>query len=239
MDYTLVSLQNTYCFLDDIITVSKGSKPDHLSYVTKCLKKLDEDNLRIILQKCHFAKTEIEWLGYKFTQSGISPLQNKTAAILALPPPSTLKRLRSFFGSVNYKNNSILILAQLCHPIRPLLNISVKFLWTEKHNKHFNAIKDKIAAITENSHYNPKQDVRVKCDASLSRLEAALDQNTSDRWKPRAFASRFLNPTEERYKVNELELLRVVYNSRLSRWIDRLIPYYFTIEHMPGAKRAL
>ena len=29
MDYTLVGLTNTYCFLDDIIVVSKGSKESH------------------------------------------------------------------------------------------------------------------------------------------------------------------------------------------------------------------
>ena len=26
------------------------------------------------------------------------------------------------------------------------------------------------------------------------------------------------------------------YNSRLSRWVDRLLPYQFSIEHLPGAK---
>ena len=68
MDYTLLALQHTYCFLDDIIIVSTGSETDDLAYVTKWLKKLDEDNLIINLQKCHFAKTEIEWLGYKLTK---------------------------------------------------------------------------------------------------------------------------------------------------------------------------
>ena len=118
-------------------------------------------------------------------------------------------------------------------------------------------------------------DVRVKCDASRSELGAALEQNTPDGWKPIALASRFLNSTEERYSVNELELLGIVwsidyfkyyvygknftvvtdhrallsilkehrsnksYNSRLSRWIDRLLPYNITIEHMPGAKMGL
>ena len=71
MDYILVGLQITYCFLDDIIIFSTLTETDHLAYVTKCLKKLDEDNLGVNLQKCHFAKTEIEWLGYKFTQTGI------------------------------------------------------------------------------------------------------------------------------------------------------------------------
>ena len=77
MDYVLVGLDNTHFFLDDIIVVSRGSKEDHLMLVYKCLEKLDEDNLRINLPKCRFAKTEIEWLGYKFTQSGIAPLEKK------------------------------------------------------------------------------------------------------------------------------------------------------------------
>ena len=78
-------------------------------------------------------------------------------------------------------------------------------------------------------------------------------KKTPDGWKLIAFASRFLIPTEERYSVNELELLGVFwstdqsnlkehksnqsYDSRLSRWIDRLLPYNFTIESMPGAKK--
>ena len=35
----------------------------------------------------HIAKTEIEWLGYNFTQSGIAPLEAKTTAILNLTAP--------------------------------------------------------------------------------------------------------------------------------------------------------
>ena len=84
MYYTLVGLDNTHCFLDDIILVTSGSKEDHLKIHYKCLKKLDEDNLRINLRKGHFTKTEIEWLGYKFAQSGVAPLETKTSAILKL-----------------------------------------------------------------------------------------------------------------------------------------------------------
>ena len=29
------------------------------------------------------------------------------------------------------------------------------------------------------------------------------------------------------------------YNSRLTRWIDRLLPFQFNIEHLPGAKMGL
>ena len=213
MDYTLIGhLQNTYCFLDDIIIVSTGTETDHLAYVTKCLRKLDEDNLRFNVQKGRFAKTEIEWMGYKFTLTGISQLKSKNAAILAIPPLTTLKCLGSFLGSVHYIGKFIPHLAQLCHPLRALLKKSTKVIWTEEHTKHFNLRKEKIAISTENSHYNTKLDVRVKCDASQSGLGAAIEQNTPEGWKSIAFASRFLNSTEERYSVNELELLGIVWS---------------------------
>ena len=49
MDYTLIGLKNTYCFLDDILVVSKGSEEEHKSYVMSCLKRLDYKGLRMNL----------------------------------------------------------------------------------------------------------------------------------------------------------------------------------------------
>ena len=102
MDYKLVGLKNTFCFLDDILIVCKCSEEDHFQLVVDCLMKLDADNLRINLPKCHFAKQEISWLGYKITQSGTSLLKTKTSSILSLQPPNTLKKLRSFLLSPLY-----------------------------------------------------------------------------------------------------------------------------------------
>ena len=177
-----------------------------------CLKQLDDENLRINLPICHFGKLEIDWLGYHILQSGISPLESKTAAILALEAPKTLKKLCFFMGSVHYIGKFIPNLAQNSHPLRPLLKKTSKFIWTEEHENCFNEIKNLIANATANSHYNPQLKTRVKCDASRSSLGAALEQLTVDGWKPIAYTSRFLNSCEERYSVNELELLGVVWS---------------------------
>ena len=87
MDYNLVGLKITHIFLDDIIIVSCSSKDDHIKLIYQCLKNSDEENVGINLLKFHFAKTEIEWLGYKFSQSGIAPLKSKTPATLNLQAP--------------------------------------------------------------------------------------------------------------------------------------------------------
>ena len=81
IDCTLAGLNNTFCFLNHILIVSRGRIENHLDRVQKCLIKLDQENLRINLAKCHFAKDKIEWLAHSITQTGITPLSNKTDAI--------------------------------------------------------------------------------------------------------------------------------------------------------------
>ena len=56
IDCTLAGLDNTFCFLDDILIVSRGAIEKHLDLVRKSLIKLDQENLQINLAKCHFAK---------------------------------------------------------------------------------------------------------------------------------------------------------------------------------------
>ena len=212
MGYTLIGLKNTYCFLDDILVVSKGSQEDQKRYVMSCLQRLDDENLRINLSKCHIAKLEFDWLGYHILQSGASPIESKKSAILVLGSPKTLKKLRSFLGSVHCIWNFIPNLAQLSHPLRPLLKKTSMFIWTKLQGNCFIEIKNRIANATEKSHYKPQLETRVKNDASRSGLGAALEQLTVDGLEPIAFTSRFYNSCEERCSVNELELLDVVWS---------------------------
>ena len=176
MDYTLVGLTNTYCFLVDIIVVSKGSKESHIQYVYKCIQKFDANNLRTNLSKCHLAKHQINWLGFRISKNGVKSMESKTAAIAEIKVPKTLKQLRSFLGSVHHLSKFIPNLAKICHPLRPLLKKNEKFLWTENHQTHFEHIKTTIANATENTHFSPTLETRVNCDASRQGLGTALEQ---------------------------------------------------------------
>ena len=197
--------------MDDILIVSKGRIEKHLDLVRKCLIKLDQENLRINLAKCHFAKDKIEWLGHNITQTGITPLSNKTDAIGQLSAPSNLKKLRSLMGSVHHLGKFFPNLLQLCYPLRPLLKKNTKIIWLDEREKQFTLIKKKIAETTE-KHFNPDLETRIKCDASRKGLGCALEQRTPIGWHTVAFASHFLNSVEGRYSTNELELLGVVWS---------------------------
>ena len=105
--------------------MSGGRIEDDLDLVSKCLIKLDQENLRISLTKYRFAKDKIEWLGHRITQSGTTPLAIKTGAIQQLLSPTNLKKLRFFMGSVHHFVKFITNLSQLCHPLRPLIMFSI------------------------------------------------------------------------------------------------------------------
>ena len=83
-------------------------------------------------------------------------------------------------------------------------------VWTDEHEQHFKLIKTKIAETTENKHFKPDLETRIKCDASRKGLGLALEQRTPNRWHTVAFASQFLTSVEDRYSINEHEILGVV-----------------------------
>ena len=57
VDCTLAGLTNTFCFLDDILIVSRFKH--HLDLVRKFLIKLDQENLRINLRKIKLNGSDI------------------------------------------------------------------------------------------------------------------------------------------------------------------------------------
>ena len=99
--YLLAKFREVFVFIKDILIVNKGNKAEHLNKVREILKVLDEAELQLKAGKCKFAKQEIEWLGFKLTNSGISPINSKVQGITEKLRPTNLKELRSFLGAVN------------------------------------------------------------------------------------------------------------------------------------------
>ena len=228
MNITLTNLTNTFSFLDDIIIVTKGEIHSHKEKLFKCLDKLEEEKLAINLEKCHFAKTKISWLGYEINKNGIKPIVSKTQAILNLQQPTTQKQLKSFLGSIHHLTKFIPNLAETCKDFLKFLQKETKFVWQEQHEATFNKIEDNIRHLTENTHFNINRNTRVKTDASRGGLGAVLEQETCDGWVTIAYASRFLNTAEEKYSINELELLGVVW--ALEHFTHYLLGHKFTVQ---------
>ena len=81
IDKTLEDITSKFAFFDDILVITKGSLSEHERELDKKLEKLDQEDLAINLEKCEFAKN-IEWLGFKITRQGTTPLIAKPEAIM-------------------------------------------------------------------------------------------------------------------------------------------------------------
>ena len=92
-------------------------------------------------------------------------------------------------------------------------------------------MKEKIAETTENEHFNPDLETRIKCDAPRKGLGCALEQRTPNCWHTVAFASRFLNSVDDRYSNNELELLGVVWSIEHFKYYSYGKPFTVITDH--------
>ena len=111
-------------------------------------------------------------------------------------------------------NKFIPELASLCFAFRDILKKDADWKWTEKHEKAFKEVNEKVKKNTVLTHFKRQNKLRIICNAGKKGLGAALQQSEkkANCWKPIAYASRFLTSFEEKYSINELELLAVVWS---------------------------
>ena len=148
MDLTLAGISNTFVFIDDILIVTHGTKEEHIQKVEEVLKRLDEANANLKLDKCNFAVTEIEWVGYKSSQKGVAPINSKVQGTSDRLKPTNSKQLRKYLGAVYQFNKLIPNLASICYPFRSLLKKDTNWEWTKEHEKAFEQINNEIKAVT-------------------------------------------------------------------------------------------
>ena len=152
MDDLLAKFREKFIFIDDFLIVTKGTKQDHIEKVQE-MKTLDAAKLQLKAGKCNIAKQEIEWLGFKLTSHGISPVNSKVQGITEKLPPTNLKELRSFLGAMNQFIKFIPDLAAICFLFRSILMKGAIWKWTEVHEKTFKRVNEEVRKVAEFTHF--------------------------------------------------------------------------------------
>ena len=95
--------------------------------------------------------------------------------------------------------------------LRKLLKKNEQWKWGPEQETDFNRIKQMLTEGPCSAHYAKKDNI-VTTDASTTGLGITLWQKQDDgSTKPIAYGSRYLNETEKKYSIGELELLAVVW----------------------------
>ena len=152
-------------------------------------------------------------------EEGVKPKITRTEAVLKIKPPRNVKETRSFLGSVQYLAKFIENLSAKTEPIRRL---------AADQQTAFDFLKEDNANITKLKHCDPNAKTISTKDACTKGLGATHWQEDEHGRLAVAFASRFLNSTEQRYAINELELLGV--NWATEHFNFYLLGRKFTVE---------
>jgi len=106
-------------FVDDVL-VGRETEEGHDEIVKKILRRLEENNLYVKLEKCVWKARKIGFLGVVIGPNGIEMEVEKVDGVLSWPQPKTVKDIRKFLGLTNYYRRFIKDFAQVARPLNVL-----------------------------------------------------------------------------------------------------------------------
>lgn len=213
MDSIFRGLDFVFVYIDDILIMSKDEE-SHVAHIRTVLERLRSSSLSVNLTKCIFGQPEVNFLGFKISSQGYSPVSERVEAILSFKKPETIEELRRFLGVTNYYRRCIPNAATSQLPLNGYIQHSIKndktkVHWTEEANKAFEECKQKIADITLLAYPSQNAKMTLTTDASSTAIGAKLEQLVNNNWEPLGFFSRKLSSGEQRYCTYDRELLAI------------------------------
>ena len=132
---------NVIIYMDDILIATKGSLRQHQALVMHVLKKLQNNDLFLKPEKCHFHKKSVEYLGVIVGKGKVKMDPVKVKALTEWPRPTNLKELRSFFGFGNYHKDFIEKYSHITHPLHNLTHKAQQWIWEKAQSEAFQKLK--------------------------------------------------------------------------------------------------
>jgi hypothetical protein len=190
-------------FMDDF-SVFGSTFEECLHHLTLVLVRCKETNLVLNWEKCHFMVKQGIVLRHVISHRGIEVDKAEEDLISNLPPPRTVKEVRSFLGHAGFYWRFI-------QDFSKLLVKEAPFIFDEDCKKAFGALKKILMStpiIRPPSWGTPFE---IMCDASGYVVGAVLGQRLDKLPHVIYYASPTLNDAQLNYSTTEKELLAVVF----------------------------
>ena len=209
MDETLKMVPNTSAYVDNILTHSLTFQ-EHLNHLEQCFIQLQKNNLSLRVNKCDFAKKEIEQFGFIISTTGISPSGENVEKLKKYPKPKCVKEMKRFIGMANYYREFIHKFAEKIEQLQELLRKWSQFVWTETREKIFNQIKVEISSECVLNFPDWNKPFIIELDASKVAACGVLMQDREGKRVILSYHSLTLNSAQRNYSPTEMECLAAI-----------------------------
>ena len=112
------------------------------------LELLSRNGIILNFGKFQFSEREIDFDGFRITETGMKPLEKYLRSISELPTPSTTTDIRAWFGLVHQVSHYNK-LTEMILPFKPFLSPKVKFQWSKVLDNVFERSKVEILRAIE------------------------------------------------------------------------------------------
>jgi len=206
----LINEGKVAAFVDDVL-VGTETKEGHDEIVEEILRRLEENNLYIKLEKCVWKVRKIGFLGVVIGPNGIEMEEEKVDRVLSWLEPKNMKDVRKFLGLANYYRRFIKDFAQVARPINVLMRKDVKWQWEVEQQKAFDKLKRVFTIKPVLVVLDLDKEFRVEAGTSNYTTGGVLSMKCLDEmWRLVAFISKSLSDTERNYEIHDKEMLAVV-----------------------------
>lgn len=150
-------------------------------------------------------------LGHRVFAGGIEVDKAKIDVINNLPPPTSVKGVRSFLGHAGFYRRFIQDFSRITKPLCTLLEMNMSFQFDEACLSAFELLKKRLVSAPIVVGPDWTFPFELMCDASDFAIGAVLGQRREKVFHAIYYASKTLTDAQLNYTTIEKELLAVVY----------------------------
>jgi len=205
----LINTGEVATFIDDVI-IGMKTEEGHDKIVVEVIRRLEENNLYVKLEKCKWKMWEVGFLGVVIGPEGIEIVKVKVKGMLEWPTSKYVKDVQKFLGLVNYYCQFIQDFVSIARPLHDMVKKDRKWEWTEKQEKAFEELKKRFTQKLVLAVPDLDKKMRMEVDVSDYTMEDVLSMEEEGKWKLVTFLSKSLNETERNYKIHDKEMLAII-----------------------------
>ena len=231
----LMGLLDRICmaYLDDVLVYGKTFR-EHVTHLKQVFKRLKSKGIKLRVDKCHFVKQEVRYLGRLVSEDGYRPDPEDIKALEKFRvPPSNVGEVRSMVGFLGYYRGHVQNFAKKMKPVYDLIKLEKPpeslgtgkakagkkgksgksgydkkrvVAWSSDLQRIVDEVIDTLQSPKVMAYPNFDDPFILNCDASGYGLGAVLYQRQNDKLRVISYASRTLTDAEKNYYLHSGKL---------------------------------